>query len=136
LREQDLNTDYGWLTVVAFDWLPSAPTALSGLPGKRWADDERAYVKADGELTLGGEPVYGETSASVAEAGSLSWLLHGDRLAELVLRSGRYAVRAPGRREPRIGRDLRHRGHAGTAVLVPEPGVGLAVRRLLRPALR
>jgi uncharacterized protein (DUF1684 family) len=98
LREQDLNTDYGWLTVVAFDWLPSTPTALHGLPGRWWADDERAYVKADGELTLSGEPVHGETSASVAEAGSLSWLLYGDRLVELVLRGGRYAVR---RRDPR-----------------------------------
>jgi uncharacterized protein len=98
LREQDLDTDYGWLTVVAFDWLPSAPTALRGLPGKWWADDERAHVEADGELTLGGEPVHGETSASVPEAGSLSWLLYGDRLAELVLRGGRYAAR---QRDPR-----------------------------------
>jgi hypothetical protein len=97
-REQDLDTDYGWLSIAAFDWLPAAPTALHGLPGKWWADGERAHVRADGELTLGGEPVHGETSASVAEAGSLSWLLYGDRLAELVLRGGRYAVR---QRDPR-----------------------------------
>jgi len=97
-REQDLDTDYGWLSIAAFDWLPSAPTALSGLPGKWWADDERAYVTAAGELTLGGEPVNGTVSASVPEVGSLSWLLYGDRLAELVLRGGRYAVR---QRDPR-----------------------------------
>ncbi|MDX3000872.1 DUF1684 domain-containing protein [Kribbella solani] len=91
-RERDLDTDYGWLSIVAFDWLPSAPTALQGLPGQWWAD-ERAHVSASGELTLGGEPVRGTVSASVPEAGSLSWLLYGDRLAELVLRGGRYAVR-------------------------------------------
>jgi len=97
-REQDLDTDYGWLTVVAFDWLPPAPGLISGLPGKWWADNQQASVTADGELTLGGEPVHGETSASVPEAGSLSWLLYGDRLAELVRRGGRYAVR---QRDPR-----------------------------------
>ncbi|MEU4288792.1 DUF1684 domain-containing protein [Kribbella sp. NPDC026596] len=97
-RERDLDTDYGWLSIVAFDWLPAAPTVLHGLPGKWEADEERAYVTAAGELTLGGEPVYGTVSASVPEAGSLSWLLYGDRLAELVLRGGRYAVR---QRDPR-----------------------------------
>lgn len=91
-RERDLDTDYGWLSVVAFDWLRPAPTAIEGLPGKWWAD-QQAHVTAAGELTLGGEQVHGTVSASVPEAGSLSWLLAGDRLAELVLRGGRYAVR-------------------------------------------
>ncbi|MFG1621865.1 DUF1684 domain-containing protein [Kribbella sp. NPDC049227] len=103
-REQDLNTDYGWLTVVAFDWLPASPTALPGLPGIWWAADGRAYVTADGELTVNGDPVHGTVSSVVAEAASLSWLLCGDRLVELVLRGGRYAVRqrdpqAPTRRD-------------------------------------
>jgi uncharacterized protein (DUF1684 family) len=44
-------------------------------------------------LTLNGSPVHGAVSATVAEAGSLSWLLFGNRLVELVLRGGRYAVR-------------------------------------------
>jgi uncharacterized protein len=92
-REQDLDTDYGWLTVVAFDWLPPEPTALADLPGKWWTADGRAYVAAEGELTLNGEPVHGTVSSTVAEAGSLSWLLSGRRLVELVLRGGRYAVR-------------------------------------------
>jgi uncharacterized protein (DUF1684 family) len=70
---------------------------LRGLPGQWWAD-RQAYVTAAGELTLAGEPVHGTVAASVPEAGSLSWLLHGDRLAELVLRGGRYAVR---QRDPR-----------------------------------
>jgi len=92
-RERDLNTDYGWLAVVAFDWLPAEPTGLPGLPGKWWAVDGRAYVKAAGELAMSGDPVHGTTSATVAETGSLSWLLYGGRMVELVLRGGRYAVR-------------------------------------------
>ncbi|GAA1583489.1 DUF1684 domain-containing protein [Kribbella karoonensis] len=96
-RERDLDTDYGWLSIVAFDWLPPTPTAIEGLPGRWWAD-QRAYVTAAGELTLGGEPVENTVSATVPEAGSLSWLQYGDRLAELVLRGGRYAIR---QRDPR-----------------------------------
>jgi uncharacterized protein (DUF1684 family) len=97
LREQDLNTDYGWLTIVAFNWLTSSLEALPGLPGTWWVADGLAHVTADSGLTLNGEPVV-STSASVAEAGSLSWLLHGDKLVELVLRGGRYAIR---QRDPR-----------------------------------
>src|SRR5690242_8009777 len=89
-REEDLNTDYGWLSIVGFDWLPDEPAALPGLPGTWWVADGRAHVAADGALTLNGAPVQ-ETSATVAEAGSLSWLFFGDRLIELVLRGGRYA---------------------------------------------
>jgi len=37
-------------------------------------------------------------TATVAEAGSLPWVRHGDRLVELVLRGGRYAIRV---RDPR-----------------------------------
>ncbi|MEU8222756.1 DUF1684 domain-containing protein [Kribbella sp. NPDC048915] len=96
-RERDLDTDYGWLSIVAFDWLPDTPKAIEGLAGRWWADDQ-AHVTASGELTLAGEPVHGTVSASVPEAGSLSWLLYGDRLAELVLRGGRYAIR---QRDPR-----------------------------------
>jgi uncharacterized protein (DUF1684 family) len=96
-RERDLDTDYGWLSIVAFDWLPPTPGTIDGLPGKWWAAGQ-AYAAASGELTLAGEPVHGTVSATVPEAGSLSWLQSGDRLAELVLRGGRYAVR---QRDPR-----------------------------------
>lgn len=98
LREQDLNTDYGWLTIVAFNWLSASPSQLPGLPGEWWTADGQAHVRAADGLTLNGEPLVGSVSASVAEAGSLSWLLHGDKLVELVLRGGRYAIR---QRDPR-----------------------------------
>ena len=116
LRDSELGSEYGWLTIVGFDWLPAAPSSLAGLPGKWWTDGERAYATSAGELTLSGEPVFGTTSASVAEAGSLSWLLHGDRLAELVLRGGRYAVR---QRDPRAATRA---GFAGVPTYAVDPG--------------
>ncbi|TCN40545.1 hypothetical protein EV644_106474 [Kribbella orskensis] len=87
-READLDTDYRWLTVVAFNWLPVEPAEIPGLPGNWWAQDGLAHVRSASGLTLNGEPLTGTTSASVPEAGSLSWLLHGDKLVELVLRGG------------------------------------------------
>jgi uncharacterized protein (DUF1684 family) len=92
-RERDLDMDYGWLTVVAFNWLPDKPSELPGLPGKWWAANGSAHVTATSGLSLNGEPLSSTTSASVAEAGSLSWLLHRNTLVELVLRGGRYAIR-------------------------------------------
>jgi uncharacterized protein (DUF1684 family) len=91
-REQELSSDYGWLSITAFNWLGGTPAELPGLPGKWWSADGLAQVEATG-LTLDGEPLDGAASASVAEAGSLGWLYYGDKLAELVLRGGRYAIR-------------------------------------------
>jgi len=97
-READLDTDYGWLTVVAFDWLSAEPAKLPGLPGKWWTQDGQAQVSDGAGLTLDGEGLTGTTSASVAEGGSLNWLRQGHKLVELILRGGRYAIR---QRDPR-----------------------------------
>lgn len=98
VREAELATNHGWLSLTGFHWLPDTPTALDGLPGSWSAGDGWARLTAaavDGLTTVetGGEPVDGTITASVAEAGSLSWVRHGDRLVELVLRGGRYAIR-------------------------------------------
>ncbi|GAA2796830.1 DUF1684 domain-containing protein [Kribbella solani] len=74
-RERDLDTDYGWLSIVAFDWLSSAPTGLQGLPGQWWAD-ERAHVSASGELTLGGEDRAYELVATAAGDSRLNLSFH------------------------------------------------------------
>jgi uncharacterized protein (DUF1684 family) len=92
-RERDLAAKYGWLTIAGFDWLAQTPARLAGLPGTWWTANGQAYVRAGGELTHNGEPFAGTLSTSVSEAGSLSWLLYGEVLVELVLRGGRYAVR-------------------------------------------
>jgi uncharacterized protein (DUF1684 family) len=113
-READLNTDHGWLTVVAFNWLTSVPSAIEGLPGRWWTDGRFAHVDAAG-LILDGEPLNGTASASVAEAGSLSWLYYGDKLVELVLRGGRYAIR---QRDPKAATRL---GFSGVPAYPVDP---------------
>jgi uncharacterized protein (DUF1684 family) len=68
---------------------------IADLPGKWSTRDGSAVLSAltDDGLTIRGEAVDGEVTATVPEAGSLSWVYHGHRLIELVLRGGRYAIR-------------------------------------------
>jgi len=102
-READLATDHGWLSLTGFHWLPDTATALDGLPGRWWAGDGVATLAAtatDGLTSVapGRRAVEGTITGSVAEAGSLPWVRHGNRLVELVRRGGRYAIRV---RDPR-----------------------------------
>ena len=102
-READLATDHGWLSLTGFHWLPDTATTLDALPGSWSAGDGGATLTAaeiDGLRTIepGDGTVEGTITATVAEAGSLPWVRHGDRLVELVLRGGRYAIRV---RDPR-----------------------------------
>jgi len=104
-RQRDLAVPHGWLSLTHFQWLDDSPAALPGLPGAFSAQrrDGGALVAAvfadvsDGLcLAAGpqaGEPVHGELTAEVAEAGSLLWLRYREVLVELVLRGGRYAAR-------------------------------------------
>src|SRR5664279_5505710 len=104
-RQRDLAVPHGWLSLTHFQWLDKSPAALPGLPGTFSAQrrDGGALVAAvfadvsDGlRLAAGpqaGEPVHGELTAEVAEAGSLRWLRYREVLVELVLRGGRYAIR-------------------------------------------
>jgi len=104
-RQRDLAVPHGWLSLTHFQWLDKSPAALPGLPGTFSAQrrDGGALVAAvfadvSDRLRLAagpqaGEPVHGELTAEVAEAGSLLWLRYREVLVELVLRGGRYAVR-------------------------------------------
>jgi len=94
-RERELVTEHGWLSLTWFSWLGEEPAAIADLPG-RWSTRDGSAVlsaQADDGLTVQGEPVNGEVTATVPEAGSLGWVHHGARLVELILRGGRYAVR-------------------------------------------
>jgi hypothetical protein len=98
-RELALREEHGWLSITGFHWLQPVPTHIDGLPGRWHFESGRAILEAaaaDG-LTLAEpgahNPVDGTVSATVAEAGSLQWISHGDTIVELVLRGGRYAIR-------------------------------------------
>ncbi|AKU15982.1 DUF1684 domain-containing protein [Luteipulveratus mongoliensis] len=94
-READLATEYGWLSLTGFAWLPGEPGTVDGLPGRWWASAVDAHVEADADagITVDGKPVDGVIAATVAEAGSLDWVRVGTRRVQLLLRGGRFAVR-------------------------------------------
>lgn len=116
-RDRALREEYGWLSIVAFDWLGSDVRGVAGLPGLWSVRSGAAWVTADRSdgLTYEGEPIDGTFGATVSEAGSLPWLRHGRRLVELVLRGGRYAVR---QRDPDALTRLSFRG---VPTYVPRP---------------
>jgi uncharacterized protein (DUF1684 family) len=94
-RERELQTEHGWLSLTWFSWLGEEPAAIADLPG-RWSTHDGAAVlraQADDGLSIDGEAVDGEVTATVPEAGSLNWVQYGHRLVELVLRGGRYGIR-------------------------------------------
>ena len=102
-RERDLATPHGWLSLTSFHWLPDAPTALPGLPGRFSVQEGQAVLQAsaaDGYAIADGSGalVDGTVRATVAEAKSLVWLELGDVAVELALRGGRYTIRT---RDPR-----------------------------------
>jgi uncharacterized protein len=112
-RQRDLAVPHGWLSLTHFQWLGESPAALPGLPGVFSAHDRDGSFVAtvfvdvsDGlEPAAGpraGEPIHGEITAEVAEAGSLLWLRYREVRVELVLRGGRYAVRVRDPQAPEL----------------------------------
>ncbi|WP_211229210.1 DUF1684 domain-containing protein [Nakamurella lactea] len=112
-REFALTAEYGWLSLTAFHWLPESPGPLDGLPGT-WSvtDDGARHTPPDGD------PI----TARVAEAGSLNWFRLGDRVVELVLRGGRYAIRV---RDPLAPNRVRF---AGVPAFAADPAWVIAGR--------
>lgn len=108
-REEGLRPPHGWLSLVAYHWLPAAPAALPGVPGLWWADADGAHHRA-GEggavrATTGdsvGTVVVAEGGSSVAGTFLPDGRDAGDPAdggetrevaVEVVRRTGRYAVR-------------------------------------------
>ncbi|MFE6234498.1 DUF1684 domain-containing protein [Cellulosimicrobium sp. NPDC057862] len=117
-REEALRPPHGWLSLVAYHWLPTEPAALPGVPGLWWADADGAHHRAgaDGAVrTTAGAAV---TTVVVPEGGSAvagTYLPEGrepgpfpatgrsgghderdetrEVAVEVVRRTGRYAVR-------------------------------------------
>ena len=100
-RELDLREEHGWLSLTGFHWLPAAPTAVDGLPG-RWSyrsgDAVLEAAAADG-LTLATESgcrrhrLMAPSPRRSPRPARCGGSRHGDIIVELVLRGGRYAIR-------------------------------------------
>jgi len=101
-RNEALASDYGWLTLTSFQWLPESPAPVDLVPGLWSTDGTTAFLTAaaaDG-LTLveTGEPVDGTISAALADEESLMWVQFGGTdgrqvRVELAMRAHKYAIR-------------------------------------------
>ncbi|MGM1065599.1 DUF1684 domain-containing protein, partial [Saccharothrix sp. Mg75] len=78
-RDEGLRAPHGWLSPTALHWLDGTPRAFPGVPGE-WS--------TDGEVARDGTAEH-----RVAEAGSLLLDGEGGTKVEVVLRTGRYAIR-------------------------------------------
>ncbi|ARU51953.1 hypothetical protein CBR64_11140 [Cellulosimicrobium cellulans] len=110
-REEGLRPPHGWLSLVAYHWLPSEPAALPGVPGLWWADADGAHHRAgtDGAVRTaagadattvvvpeGGSSVAGTFRPSGREVDAPAGDGPGETrevAIEVVRRTGRYAVR-------------------------------------------
>lgn len=94
-REAELASPFGWLTLTGFEWLPTEPTALPGLPGLWSTDGQDAFVDAvaSDELMVDGRAVDGRSTKTVAETSRVPWAEHRGTDIELLRRGGRLAVR-------------------------------------------
>ncbi|MGA7204632.1 MAG: DUF1684 domain-containing protein [Specibacter sp.] len=105
-RATALATEHGWLTLTSFQWLPSAPAELEGLPGQWSTDGTTASltVGAEDGLTLvsSGEAVAGTISASLENEASLMWVQFGSVVVELGMRANRYMIRTRDAQSPTL----------------------------------
>ncbi|WP_454728508.1 DUF1684 domain-containing protein [Cellulosimicrobium protaetiae] len=117
-REEALRPPHGWLSLVAYHWLPTEPAALPGVPGLWWADADGAHHRAGADGAVRTTAGAGVATVVVPEGGSSvagTYLPEGrepgtDRATarggahderdetrevavEVVRRTGRYAVR-------------------------------------------
>lgn len=102
-REHRLSSEYGWLSIISFTWLDDAPSVVDDVPGLWFERDGVAVLTAEPRdgLVLCSDPevpLSGEVTLSPDADAPVRWVRHGDRIVELLLRSGRLALRV---RDPR-----------------------------------
>lgn len=107
-REDSLASEYGWLTLTSFQWLPAAPGRIDLFPGLWSVDGGAAVLEAaapegivehdGGASTEPDVPLVGTHHRSLGEGESLLWVRHGSTVVELGLRDARYMVRTRERR--------------------------------------
>jgi len=101
-REDALRRPYDWLSVVGLEWVVGgSPTAVDDLPGRWWVSDGVLHVAAtaaEGLVLLdadgaAADPLDGEVTREVDEAGATAFALVGDLRIEVLRRGGYYALR-------------------------------------------
>lgn len=94
-RNETLATQHGWLTLVAFTWIPDSPGSVDKFPGVWWVDSEgvHASFEAHDEVLRDGVLLEGEVNIALEDGDSDVSLSSGTCVAEVAVRGGRYAVR-------------------------------------------
>ncbi|MRH85962.1 DUF1684 domain-containing protein [Nocardia sp. SYP-A9097] len=84
----------GWLSLTGLHWLGKTDETVEGLPGHWHADTENVYVTVEsGALTFDGKALSGTTALTPAEGAPGLEVRTGDRLIEVIRRSGQFALR-------------------------------------------
>ncbi|GAA3711390.1 DUF1684 domain-containing protein [Zhihengliuella alba] len=110
VREEALATEFGWLTLTSYQWLPSAPAPVELVPGRFGAGPDGAVFEPDGTEVLehdDGRPVTDRLTRALDEGESVDWLRTRDvtgqeTVVELGVRGGRYMIRTHARRSPQL----------------------------------
>ncbi|MCI1895888.1 MAG: DUF1684 domain-containing protein [Ancrocorticia sp.] len=101
-RNATLAADHGWLSLISFDWLSEERSRISHFPGRWYTDGTIAAAsfqhgtstsKDSPAVLKNGEPFAGEAVFELKEDDSDMSFSSGTRVAEVVMRGGRYAVR-------------------------------------------
>ncbi|WP_197553069.1 DUF1684 domain-containing protein [Trueperella pecoris] len=94
-RNRSLADDFGWLTLVSFEWVGDEPAALESFPGVWYVEDDAvwaSFVPGDG-VEREGKPVEREVVIRLLDEESDFSLRSVGRVAEVAKRGGAYAVR-------------------------------------------
>ncbi|ALV47169.1 hypothetical protein MB46_18415 [Arthrobacter alpinus] len=105
-RNTSLAGPHGWLTLTSFQWLPTSPSPLAGVPGLWSFEGTTASLTAavEDHLTLvsTGEPVLGTITADLVDEESLNWVSAGSVVVELGVRANRYMIRTRDSESPTL----------------------------------
>jgi uncharacterized protein (DUF1684 family) len=106
-RIANLMRDYGWLTLVALDWLEEGTNSIPNVGTLTLKDNTITFKAVPGEVVpgaspiLSGKPFTGGALRSDAEEGGPDMVMIGSRAFTVIKRGGRYAVRMWDKDSPR-----------------------------------
>ncbi|MTE12149.1 DUF1684 domain-containing protein [Nocardia aurantiaca] len=87
----------GWLSLTGLHWLGEQDETIDGLPGRWHADGENVHVSVESEesglLSLDGAPIASSAVLTPGEGAPGLEVRTGDRLIEVIRRTGQFALR-------------------------------------------
>jgi hypothetical protein len=101
-RIANLKRDYGWLTLVALDWLHEGTRQVTGIGTLTLRGSEISFRASDGvAVTRSAKPFVGGSLRNDAEHGGPDTVVAGSKAFTIIERGGRFAVRMWDRENPK-----------------------------------